>query len=1456
MTFFEGNKNKSNIWGYKDTLSSIKGSSGFVLDTKQIAIVEKYNEAVRHGTYQHSQLTKIVGNNNKELKQYLRSLNGAIAETKQFHNATLLGATGLKGLGTALKSVGAEIKATMIQFGAIFLANEIISGVIKGLTALWNIIPTKNHVREWAEEASASLEETQDEIKSLKDELTSIKDRITELQNKGPLTITEKSELEQLRLENAELEKRIALLREEEKIQKGDKIESNVKAVHSYDYQISKRVGQGTATPYDQALTLPEQFEYYTELYNKYKKLVQETPATDPQFQTYVEFVDEYKEKITQLSLELDKYRVNIEDVDESEQEYFKNLYAAENKGLLSIGVLSINDFIESSVTETEFKRYQQLMQDLSESGTTAPKQIEKAFKQSIPNILPVLNSLGFGVDDLVEEIQSMRGIEGVLSDVFNAGQFREVQSAIDEITSNEEFNITADNVKSVIESIGDEGTKFIQTLEDNNISIDRFVSYLQMMQNNIEKISVKNATEELSTIESGLKSLSDAYAEFRDNNGKVSAGTLNGLTETFESIKDTSAFENFINVLGNAKSSVSEVEAAIDSMIDVYFQQEVELGSLTEQTKGLYIAQLQQMGITNASAVVEAKLALAQLKTGNATANETFEIWKQVAALGDQEDSALQSALAIEILKTYQDLAAGNNFAEVMQNHADAILSIAKSAGIAAPALAKFVDIMARINSAEADLEAARQRGDIEAMRGIARTIGYWKIGANNLRNEIEDELNGALNRQLDVKYKPSYSSKSSGSGSGSSKKTKTDIYNDKKKELDNQLERNLITYQQYYDKLVKLGKKYLKKDKEARAEHLANLADVRKSAYDKYQGDLDKQLANGNISLKIYYDKSQKLMNKWLKGRKSNAEDLADAITAIGDKVNDHWNDIISKTETRIDRWNIDQTWAPGMDEAKVWEEKLQELNADYIAGLFDSTDEYYDLYYEILKKKNDALKNQLESQLDDLENRADNIQDLIDMVDEMLRKRIEEQIDLLEKQKSAYSEIVAKKKESLDLSRRELEYSRELEEKNKSLAELQAQAAVLALDDSRAGKAQYAKLLEEIKSKQTEIADFQADYTYEATTGALDDADERYQKSIQDKIDDLNAMTENQGEWLEYVYSYIKTTDPSALFKQLYDYNYQYGTGMNSTVDAIKNASLDLLNQYQSDIPKILAAIESQKVEINQAIGSIGQDESVDKSANYDSNLLSKIQVSKTKQNTHAQNLELLTQVRDLYGSGWYDSKKKIIYVGSDGDRSETAGAYELIKQMSVINQQSLSKTEKKKQLDPLLKKLQGKYSYSQSYIKWVGDTAHLYKKNPATKPIKVFHTGVQQGFVSDGKQLNVSSKQRELLALLQSGELVFNKNDQERLMVQMSTLKNLTDTLKKFDNTASGTSGSIPPTIHLSVSTPITIHGNVDDETLKKLEGLSDNIANKSLSLLQSAYEKRGYSSRVNANSMRK
>lgn len=1446
MTFFESGqknsqafiKNKQSLWGFKDIWTSFKGESGFVLDTEQLKIIEKYNEEIQKGLIPSGkQIRKIVGDNNDALVKYLRSLNGGIAETKQFHKATLLGATGLKGMGTALKTVGATVKATMIQFVVFAAISWALGKAWNWLQKVWvENVNTLGNLKKRAETATEALTATRNEIKRINEELETTRDRISELQNKGALSLTEQDELNRLKLQNSLLEQQLRIQQQIEADQNKEASQKNLDVI--------KRLNR------DADLNIKS----YNDAKAKFDKAQDEFFNSDNQNRAQRQ--DKYEkakaalkevEKVANEALsETTKYiaNVDISSLDAEGLAEFNEELGKTYQAMYQLGTIDRQEYLEAILPADEYNNMTAKMQELADTGAKVGADVVNQFSEPVRD---ALESVGISAEDFAESINSLREFDNIINDISSESDLQK----LDEFLSSG-LEITLD---SIIKQMGQD---WVDAVAEAGITNDQLVEKLKLLQHTVDKISLKDATSELSTVESNLKSLADAYAEFRDNDGKVSASTLDGLAETFSVISDTTAFNNLINVLGDTKSSVSDVQSAMDDVVDSYFSQAEVLANLNDEHKDLIVNQLKQMGVANASTLVEYKLARATLASADATDEAKDKARQFINSLGNESfalnetaAASLNAAQKLKILNIYKSYVVSGNFAEVVKGHAKAIASVGVAAGNSAKTLVEYAQIMASIAKLKDYVASGKGYNNISADK-LPSVIKALQDKAKTLETTAEDEFNSLFD--FDVKYKPSYTSKSG--GSGSSKKTKTDIYNDKKKELDNQLERNLITYNQYYDKLVKLGNKYLKKDKEARAEHFATLADVRKSAYDKYQGDLDKQLENGDISLKIYYDKSQKLMNKWLKGRKSNAEDLADAITAIGDKVNDHWNDIISKTETRIDRWNIDQTWAPGMDEAKVWEEKLKELQADYIAGLFDSTDEYYDLYYEILKKKNDALKNQLESQLDDLENRADNIQDLIDMVDEMLRKRIEEQIDLLEKQKSAYSEIVAKKKESLDLSRRELEYSRELEEKNKSLAELQAKAAVLALDDSRAGKAQYAKLLEEIKSKQTEIADFQADYTYEATTGALDDADERYQKSIQDKIDDLNAMTENQGEWLEYVYSYIKTTDPSALFKQLYDYNYQYGTGMNSTVDAIKNASLDLLNQYQSDIPKILAAIESQKVEINQAIGSIGQDESVDKSANYDSNLLSKIQVSKTKQNTHAQNLELLTQVRDLYGSGWYDSKKKIIYVGSDGDRSETAGAYELIKQMSTINQQSLSKSEKQKQLEPLLKKLQGKYSYSQSYLTWSGNTAHLYKKNPATKPIQVFHTGIQQGFVSDGKILNVSSQQRELLALLQSGELVFNKNDQERLMVQMSTLKNLTDTLKKFDNTASGTSGSIPPTIHLSVSTPITIHGNVDDETLKKLEGLSDNIANKSLSLLQSAYEKRGYSSRVNANSMRK
>lgn len=1452
-------------------MKSYIGDYGIKINSDELKIVKEYNDSLMMTPEYAEKLGRTVRETNEilrtapeSIKPYLESLDGLEAQYKQVGDSAILGGSGIKKFGQIVKLTAIEIKAMAAQFLIFFAITEGISFLIKKFEELWATVRTENHVKTWAEEATSALEDTQEEIKSLNDELKATQDRINELQSKGSLSFVEQEELKRLQTQTALLERQLAVKRAIEENEKRKQSETNLAALKTYDNGLVYDDSSATPTYSLDSGSLSDQITAYTAALEDAKQRQLElnefdTKEYEKKFKEYQDQIDKYDEKLINLINDASKFRDNIDLslLNEEDIKYVEEYDKAVNQYLVKTGSLSPIDYIESSLSTSEFVKFNKQMQEMAKTGKTSVEEVRNAFSRNFPEVKQIMLDLGYTeedwADNLSEHIKTLATIPEVLNNIFSGGRFADAKSSLDEILSDENFEI---DTTSITEALGQD---FVKILEKSGVSIKQFCEYLSLMQESLDSISIKDATEELSTIESTLNSLSDAYAEFRDNDGKVSSSTLDGLTESFASLEDTDALDNLINVLSDASSSVAEVESAMDRLVDSYLNQETALGNLNEQNKQLYINQLKQMGVSNAVALVEYKLAKATLENASATDEAkqsaiemAAKVYDNVTALDSEAMAALDASTKLEMFASYQDYAAGNNFADVVNGHATALLNVATAAGESATNLARYVTIIGQLAELENVIVSTKASGKFD--KGNASQIKKRELLAelNKIAGAAETEY-GNLFKQ-NTTYTPSYEPKKD---SGGDKKTaaerRKEEYDKQKAALDHQLEMNKISYAKYYEELKKLGKKYLVDQKgnlEDEREFWKDLSDSRVNAYEEAQAKIDKKLEDGKISIKNYYKQSNKIAKKWLDGRKSTEEDFADAVEKIYDQVLNAWDEKISKQEKQIERMTLDRNWEPGKTEADYWNKMLKDLKSDYLAGAFKSTDEYYDRRYELLEKLQDAEKEAWETQLDSIQDASDSINDLIDLVSDMMKQELEDQIDALETQRDLYDEILDNKLKSLQADKDAADYAKEIADLNKDLTDLQAKAAVLALDDSREGKAKYASVLEEIRQKQEEIQSSQSTHTYDATTDALEAARSAYEEKINSQVDSINKMMEEAGPWLERVYERIEQTPPSTLLAQLTKYNYYHGTGMDKDVQKIWGGSKALLNSFDSNIVKILAYLETQEKNLQSQIDS-NEGSGPNLSENYESGLSKKIQATVTRGNSDATNMGLLDDVRAKYGSGWYDTTKKVIYLGEDGDRRVSAGAADIIQQMEAIKNSSKSKAKKKKALDALLEKLKKKWGYKDAHLVWSGDIPHLYKTAGKSDKWQIFHTGIKQGFVSGGSTYTpVTAKQNEVLALLQKGELVFNKSDEYDLLRKLQVLDTLTTSLKKMQldgiNQITNTSGDI----YVTVEAPINVTGATNDEMMRQLDKFRRNLKDDTLTAVTDSLKKRGYKNPAN------
>ena len=168
-----------------------------------------------------------------------------------------------------------------------------------------------------------------------------------------------------------------------------------------------------------------------------------------------------------------------------------------------------------------------------------------------------------------------------------------------------------------------------------------------------------------------------------------------------------------------------------------------------------------------------------------------------------------------------------------------------------------------------------------------------------------------------------------------------------------------------------------------------------------------------------------------------------------------------------------------------------------------LEDAQQKLYDDASKNIKALQDEIEDMIDTAIDLLEKAGDFLFDMLGKISD----RYDAQIDNLDKisdelddQKDAFEDKIDQQKELLKLQKEEMDNADELAEKNKSIADIDAQLMELQYDNSAEAQAKRLKLLDERAEKEKDLADWQKDNDYNVKIDALDKEKSEYEKTIE--------------------------------------------------------------------------------------------------------------------------------------------------------------------------------------------------------------------------------------------------------------------------------------------------------------------------------------------------------------------
>lgn len=338
-----------------------------------------------------------------------------------------------------------------------------------------------------------------------------------------------------------------------------------------------------------------------------------------------------------------------------------------------------------------------------------------------------------------------------------------------------------------------------------------------------------------------------------------------------------------------------------------------------------------------------------------------------------------------------------------------------------------------------------------------------------------------------------------------------------------------------------------------------------------------LDSSIAM-QIAMDQYYA-AKSAADKAAEQYKADLDDLLDRFSRSSSASSSSASSLPSAYEKAIKE--LDHLRAMDLISEEEYYRRLEALADKYLKGKSKYLDEYRSVQEKLWAYQKELYERQRDAEIEAAENRADAQKKALEDQYDAEKEALEKRKDLLEDEKDAYKDLIDYKKDLLDDASDERAHDQRVAELNQNIAQIEAELAALALDNSAKANARRVELHDELMAKQKELEDEQWDWSVDNQKDALDKEYERYEKTIDAQIklleDQLDALEKSYDAQLDHIDSMLEANI----------------NAINSSFDALINRAADAAAQIQAIFASIDVSTSSGITGLQQGLVNSGYD-----------------------------------------------------------------------------------------------------------------------------------------------------------------------------------------------------------------------------------------------------------------------